>query len=59
MNNVGRSQVDQWYLRQDKGESFLVTAIDDKSRSAMQKGRVRPKKISRSIIRLPEINCAE
>ena len=33
MNNVGRAQVDQWYLRQDKGEAFLVTAVDDKART--------------------------
>ncbi|MGO8972618.1 MAG: DUF6763 family protein [Steroidobacteraceae bacterium] len=33
MSTVGRPRIDQWYLRQDKGEAFLVTAYDDKSRT--------------------------
>jgi hypothetical protein len=33
MNNVGPARIDQWYLRQDKGEAFLVTAYDDQSRT--------------------------
>lgn len=33
MNSVGPARIDQWYLRQDKGEAFLVTAYDDKSRT--------------------------
>ncbi|MGA2840653.1 MAG: DUF6763 family protein [Steroidobacteraceae bacterium] len=34
MNSVvGRARIDQWYRRQDKGEAFLVTAYDDKSRT--------------------------
>lgn len=30
---VGRAQIGQWYLRQDKGEAFLVTGFDDSSRT--------------------------
>ena len=30
---VGRAQIGQWYRRQDKGESFVVTAFDEKSRT--------------------------
>ena len=30
---VGRARIGQWYLRQDKGEAFLVTAYDDSSRT--------------------------
>ncbi len=33
MNSVGRARIDQWYQRQDKGEAFLVTGYDDKSRT--------------------------
>ncbi len=33
MNNVGPARIDQWYLRQDKGEAFLVTAYEDNSRT--------------------------
>ncbi len=33
MNNVGPARIDQWYLRQDKGEAFLVTAYDEKART--------------------------
>jgi hypothetical protein len=31
--SVGRAQIGQWYLRQDKGEAFLVTGYDDSSRT--------------------------
>lgn len=30
---VGRAQIGQWYLRQDKGEEFLVTGLDESSRT--------------------------
>jgi len=30
---VGRARIGQWYLRQDKGEEFVVTAFDDASRT--------------------------
>lgn len=30
---VGRARIGQWYLRQDKGEPFLVTGYDDRSRT--------------------------
>ncbi len=30
---VGRARIGQWYLRQDKGEAFLVTGLDDSSRT--------------------------
>jgi len=33
MNTVGRAQTGQWYLRQHKGEAFLVTGYDDRSRT--------------------------
>ena len=33
MNSVGRARIGQWYLRQDKGEAFLVTGYDDSSRT--------------------------
>jgi hypothetical protein len=33
MNKVGPARIDQWYLRQDKGEAFVVTAYDNKSRT--------------------------
>jgi hypothetical protein len=31
--SVGRARIGQWYLRQDKGEAFLVTGYDDSSRT--------------------------
>ena len=33
MSSVGRARIDQWYQRLDKGEAFLVTGYDDKSRT--------------------------
>jgi hypothetical protein len=33
MNSVGPARIDQWYLHQDKGEAFLVTACDERSRT--------------------------
>jgi hypothetical protein len=30
---VGRPEIGQWYLHQDKGEMFLVTAFDDEART--------------------------
>ena len=31
--SVGSARIGQWYLRQDKGESFLVNGLDDSSRT--------------------------
>jgi len=33
MNSVGRPEIGQWYLHQDKGEMFRVTGLDDESRT--------------------------
>ncbi|HVP32281.1 MAG TPA: DUF6763 family protein [Steroidobacteraceae bacterium] len=30
---VGRPEIGQWYLHQDKGEMFLVTAFDEETRT--------------------------
>lgn len=30
---MGSARIDQWYLRRDKGEAFVVTACDRKSRT--------------------------
>jgi len=32
-DGVGRAQIGQWYAHRDKGESFLVTGIDDASKT--------------------------
>jgi len=31
--NVGAAQIGQWYMHLDKGEPFLVTGYDEKSRT--------------------------
>ncbi|MGO9515003.1 MAG: DUF6763 family protein [Steroidobacteraceae bacterium] len=31
--NVGAAQIGQWYMHLDKGEPFLVTGCDEKSRT--------------------------